>query len=758
MNEREIMNFNTGWLYSKSDYTNAYLAGFDDGSFDKVSLPHANTVLSEHKGGDFMAQIEKYRFVSWYRRHFAMPENFRGKRVSVNFEGVATVADVYVNGNFVGGHKGAYTGFSLDITDLLNFDGDNVIAVRVDSTKRQDVPPEGGDVDYCLFGGIVRGVTMTVTEKLYVENAFLKTPFSEHGGVKITCQADVKNDFDEDRLIKVETLLYDASGKEAARAISEEKCVPAHASVTVAHETAEIENPRLWSVDEPYLYTVHVNVLENGKITDAYKTRIGLRDIKFTDTGFFLNGKKLKLRGVNRHEQWPWQGRAVPAKLQIRDADLVKATGFNAVRCSHYPQAPAFLTRCDEIGLIVFEEAPGWQHVGDDAWRAIYKKNIEEMILRDRNHPSIVTWGVRVNESWDDNALYTETSALAKSLDPTRPTHGVRRNENYDSTEDIEDIFCANYQYPQTPRFSPFIVTEHSWEHWNDGFGLPQATDAQAAEFTKSFADVVNYYYGNELCLGGFAWSMFDYNNEVNYTRTGHVFYSGMYDIFRLDKPVSHFYSAQKAPNEGVELYIANYWTPGSPSNVEVYSNCDEVELFVNGNSAGRIRPNAYLNAPHPAFVFKNVEFEAGELSAVGYINGKEAAHAERKTPKNAARLALIPDYKSLTADGADMTSVTIELLDEDGTRLPYDGRKVNITVDGAAVFIGENPIELEGGRAAFLVRSRYGETGKAVCTASAEGVEDGKCEMSVNEYDDESVVPYSLGKGTVEPVKVSFC
>ena len=741
MNEREILNFNTLWRYSPHDHSGAEALLFDDSGFEKVSIPHANTVLKTHKGNDFLTQIESYRFISWYRRHFTLSQKYAGKRVIIGFEGVATVCEVYINGIFAGSHKGAYTSFSFDITDHIIFGGDNVIAIKVDSTRRSDIPPEGGEVDYCLFGGIVRNVTLTILNPLYIENAFITTPDLSRIGGTVNAAATIKN-LGDSKTVALETVVFDADGNEVARGISGKKTVLTGSQTEFKAETAEIGHPRLWSVDDPYLYTAEVRVLYDGNILDNYKVRIGLRNFEFTDNGFYLNGEKLVLRGVNRHEQWPWQGRAIPDKLQIRDADLIKYTGFNAVRCSHYPQSPAFLSRCDEIGLIVFEEAPGWQHIGDDAWQEIYKNNIKEMILRDRNHPSIATWGVRVNESADNRELYTSTTALSKTLDHTRPTHGVRRSEHYECTEHIEDIFCVNYHYPETPRFAPFVITEHSWEHWTDGCGLPNATDAQAAAFTESFANVVNYYYKNDFCLGGFAWSMFDYDNEVNYTKTGHVFYSGMYDIFRLDKPVSHFYRSQKDPSEEVVLFIANYNTKNSPSDVEVYSNCDEVELFVNGASLGRIAPNLYMNVPHPAFKFTSAAPGDGALRAIGYINGKACAEALRRSPGAAAKLSLAPDYTSITADGSDITSVTIELTDKNGTRLPYAENIVSISVIGPAEFIGENPIALEGGRAAFLIKSLYKRPGIVTCTVHADGLEDGKSEITVVDYDDENTVP----------------
>jgi len=719
MMNREIMSFNTGWLYSSEDSINAQAESFDDSGFEKVSVPHANTVLDRHKGDDFLSQIEKYRFVSWYRKHFTLSEDYRERRLIVEFDGVATVAEVYVNGVKLGEHKGAYTGFSFDITDYINYGSVNVIAVRVDSTRRADVPPEGGQVDYCLFGGIVRNVRLIAVNPAYVEDAFFTTPdlCSEKGNVNSA--VTIRNSSSEGRNVSAKVVIYDADGARITESVSEEKSISAGESQIFTIDTPEITNPHLWDIGDPYLYTAEVNVLENNDAVDNYETKIGMRWIEFTETGFKLNGKNLKLRGVNRHEQWPYLGRAIPDKLQMQDADLIKDTGFNAIRCSHYPQNPSFLNRCDEIGLIVFEEAPGWQHIGNEAWKEIYRTNVKEMILRDRNHPSIVTWGVRVNESWDDHDFVTGAKEISRFLDPTRPTHGVRRCENYEDSEMIEDIFCDNYIYPEVPRLKPFISSEHSSEHWLDGCGLPGATDEQAARFTESFAKVVDYYYRNNYCLGGFAWSMFDYNNEVNYTNTGHVFYSGMYDIFRLDKPVSHFYRSQKEPNDEIVLYIANYWTAESPSDVEVYSNCNEVELLVNGRSVGKISPNLYMNVPHPAFKFTGVDFEAGTLTAIGYISGNEAARTERKTPGAAAKLIVTPDHDTLIADGTDMTSVTVELQDENGTRLPYADDEIRITLDGPADFIGESTVALEGGRIGFYVKSQYNKTGMVKGTVS---------------------------------------
>jgi beta-galactosidase len=752
---RENLNFNTNWLYSPNDYSNGYIKDLNDSSFTQVSVPHANRVLDIHKGPNFQSQIDSYRFVSWYRRHFSLPSTYSGKCITVEFQAVATVADIYVNGSYVGNHKGAYTTFSFDITKFVKTDGtDNVIAVRVDSTKHGDIPPEGKDVDYCLFGGIVRDVNMIITDPLHVNWTFMSTPGLTSTSGKVNAQTNVINSSTVTKNCTVETTVQDASGNTLATASSSQS-IAAGISYTFNHNTTEISNPHLWRLDDPYLYTVITKVKDGSTYVDVYKTTIGFRWFNFnktsSDGSFYLNGTKVKLMGINRHEQWPWQGRAVPNKLQAADADLIKATGLNAVRCSHYPQDPEFLKRCDEIGLLVFEEAPGWQFIGDENWQAIYKKTVQEMITRDWNHPSIISWGVRVNESDDNHNLYTAANALAKQLDPTRPTHGVTRGDSYGSTELLTDIFTCNYQFPATPRFTPFVITEHS-QDWG-GDGSPWSTDTAAVNFLKSFASSMDYYYGNNLCAGGFGWSMFDYNNEVNYTRTNNVFYSGIYDLFRLDKPATYLYKSQKDPAKDPMVYIANYWTSASPKTVDVLSNCSEVELFVNGVSQGKKKPNIYTKLPHPVFEFTNIAYSAGELKAVGYIGGVQKASYSSKTPGAATKLILTPDYTTLTADGSDMTSVTITAVDANGTRVPYANNTVTISLSGPGKFIGEKSVQLEGGRMAFFVQSNYYQTGTVTCNVSSSGLTPASCSIEVNPFS-AAIAPVSFGNGIINPIK----
>ncbi len=377
--------------------------------------------------------------------------------------------------------------------------------------------------------------------------------------------------------------------------------------------------------------------------------------------------------------------------------------------------------------------------------------------MRDRNHPSIISWGARPNESRPHLAFNRECEQLAKELDPTRLTHGVRveydlpgeKNNYYkDNLEVVNDILTVNYKYPENPPHIPYIVTEHSNDWWGDG--IPGTSDANAIKFIDSFAKVLDYYYGNDKVAGGFGWSMYDYNNEVNYTKTGHLFYSGLYDLFRHDKPVAHLYKSQMDPEKsGPMVYIANNWTKSTSKDIWVMSNCEEIELFVNGISKGRITPNQYLHMPHPVYKFKNVSYEEGELKAVGYINGRPVTSCVRETPGEAVKLIAEADYGILTADGTDMTSVTVTAVDANGNRVPFADNRIQVRqVDGTdTTWIAEDSVALEGGRMAFFVQSVHNKTGTADFEVTSPGMETAKLCIYIEPFRAGNLVPVAAGR-----------
>lgn len=723
---RKVINFNTGWIYA--DYDDPAFQKFENKEvgYVSVSLPHSNIVLDRHD--EFLRS--HFRFVSSYRRHFTLANEYDGKRIIVEFESITTVADIYVNERFVRQHKGAYTSFTVDITDYVQFGGKpNILAIRVDSRERKEVPPEGGIVDYWLFGGITGDVRMIVVDPIYIEWTFVSTPdLKSNERVTVKIVANIINHYPTIKNFTIYGEVLDVNNNVIATSETS-YIVEARDSIRTDQVTNTIKNPALWDIDNPYLHTVKISLKKDNDIVDEVSVAVGFRWFYFEEeTGkFVLNGRALELFGLNRHATYPWVGRSVSNRIQAKDADNLKYDlGSNIVRLSHYTQDTAFLSRCDEIGLLVLEEVPGWMYVGGKEWRDLLKYNLKEMIIRDRNHPSIVSWGVRVNESYDNDTLYSEMNKIARMLDPTRPTHGVRHVNRSRPSNFLEDIFTINYSF--SPYYSPWLVTE-ALEWWQKAW--PYAKDEVLAEQMWRFAQEHNKGFESDSISGVIGWSYVDYNTKQPFT-IDPIFCSGVYDIFRLPKHSAYFYQSQRDPYKyGAMVYIANYWYEDSPREVWIASNCDEVELFLNGRSQGRIKPGHFKALPHPLFRFEHIPYEPGELKAIGYLKGEAKARHVVSTPGKASKLILMPDFKTITADGSDMTPVTIVAVDANNVRVPKADHVVTISVSGAGKFLGGNPIRLEGGRAIFYVQSIYDELGSIHCKATANGLLTGHATIS---------------------------
>ncbi|HHV62143.1 MAG TPA: beta-galactosidase [Firmicutes bacterium] len=707
---RTVLNFNTEWLFIPSDIPGTEGPLVDESQFLNVNLPHTNKIFPHHYFDE-----NEYRFVSWYRRHFALPEEYRGKRIWVDFEGVMTVAQVYINGVFVAEHKGGFTPFSVDITDYVNYGGaSNLIAVRVDSSARPDIPPEGYVVDYMQFGGIYRNVRLRIVDPLHIDWVFVTSSNVSREAACLRLLAHVVNagaspaDFN----LKIEIL--DADGESVASTNKNAFIEPGR-EMELEQLIDPIERPRLWDIDNPYLYVAQFTVISQGRVVDQYSVRFGIRTAVFAEDGkFYLNGEPLKLRGLNRHQTYPYLGAAMPDRGQRKDADILRyELGLNIVRTSHYPQAPAFLDRCDEIGLLVFEEIPGWQHIGNDAWKSIVKENLRSMIIRDRNHPSIVLWGVRINESEDDHDLYLETNRIAHELDPSRQTGGVR---NFRESEFLEDVYTFNdfsggILEPNHPRY---LVTEFG------GHTFPTKSydnEDRLIEHAKLHASIQNAQYARPDVAGAIGWCAFDYNTTIDFGSGDGICYHGVCDIFRLPKFAAYFYRSQMDPKDAPMVFAVTHYTPGDRSGggidpLLVFSNCEEVEVVIDGESQGIKLPNreAYPSLPHPPFEFRGISFPRGrgrsEIRVIGRIGGVEVTSQTIRLAGPPARLALRVDDESLIADGTDCTRLVFEVQDVNGQRLPYASLPVSFELDGPGELIGENPFCTEAGRGAVYVRT----------------------------------------------------
>ena len=727
------MSLDTGWLYSSTDNSGYSAKEVNETSFENVCVPHANAIAKH------MYQTEMvFRFICWYRRHFTPPASYNGKRFFVEFEAVSVIANVYVNGTKVGEHRGGYTPFTIDITDKVTPGQDNVIAVQVDPRQQLSVPPEGGNLDFMIYGGIVRHVNLIVTDPLHIDRVFASTQNpsqSAPASPVVFIKVDVTNNGSAAQNGDIITTILDSDDNAVATATSSTGEIPANATRTVEQETSPVANAKLWDLDHPNLYHCVTRLSVGGTVVDEYVTRFGIRSLTMnkSDGKVYLNGKAIKLFGLNRHETYPYIGRAASRRLQRKDADILKyELGCNIVRTSHYPQAPDFLDRCDETGLLVLEEVPGWMYIGNDAWKALEMQVLKDMILRDRNHPALFTWGVRINESPDDNAFYRSMNDTAHHYDPTRLTSGIRRSNSDPATSFLEDIWTQNFLNPSSsPPNMPVITTEycghnlnpqaHSWD--TDEILINQITDATYGHAKGHEASFSTANWGGLL-----GWCAFDYasshgNATVNETGrglNGYLSHHGVSSVFRLPKLAGWFYQSQRNPETcGPMVHICNYWTATSPTTILVVSNCDEVELFKDGTSLGKKSTgNLYTHLPHPLFSW-NTTFSAGALKAVGYIGGNQAAEHTVHTPGNPASLMVVPDTNTLYT-GGDMTRIVVSLLDANGQLLHLRADSVSLSASGAGEFIGEAKTALEGGQMAYFVKTRASETGTITCLASA--------------------------------------
>ncbi|MFL6308271.1 MAG: glycoside hydrolase family 2 protein [Candidatus Sulfotelmatobacter sp.] len=468
----------------------------------------------------------------------------------------------------------------------------------------------------------------------------------------------------------------------------------------------------LWDLEKPKLYTARVRLRHGNEVTDEDSRRFGFREAQFTDHGFELNGKVIKLRGLDRHQTFPWVGQAMPGRAQRRDAEILRnKLKCNIVRTSHYPQSRHFLDACDEIGLLVLEEIPGWQHIGDAAWQDISVDNVGRMIRRDWNHPSVILWGVRINESRDNHDFYTRTNALAHQLDATRQTGGIRY---FQESEFLEDVFTMNdFGWPLKPPNHPrYLNTEFV------GHTYPTKTIDQVErlmEHTIRHARVHDQLASNPQYAGGIGWCAFDYNTHGNFGSGDRICYHGVTDIFREPKPAAGFYKSQCDPAEEVVLEPAFHWARGDASigfsKAVVCSNCEHLKFYIDDKLVADVDPDRkqFAHLKYAPFVFELGELfhKWGDLRIEGYIQGKLAITKRLSGRGVDTKFLLLPDDAELMADGADSTRVVLRVTDEFGNVQPFANDAIKLQLEGPAEIVGDNPFSLVGGTGAIWIRAQ---------------------------------------------------
>lgn len=691
--------FNDGWLFSSER------VGLDapDAQFEPVSLPHSNKTFPHHNFDN-----SDYQFISTYRKRFTPVIPAEEHLAFLQFEGVMLACTVFLNGELAGEHFGGFGPFGLNVTSLLQ-PGENILTVYVDSRERTDIPPYGHLVDYLTFGGIYRDVHLAFFSPTYIENVFVRPGHiltAPHLGADVRLNCAVSG-------LTLSADLIDLEGNQLASTRGAVNGETAHL------DFESLPPVQLWSLETPVLYTLQMSLLRDEQVIDRTSARFGFREAEFRgDGGFYLNGQRVKLMGLNRHQTYPYIGAAAPARLQRLDAEVLKGElGCNIVRTSHYPQSPHFLDRCDELGLLVFEEMAGWQHIGDQQWQERSLNDLSAMIERDRNHPSIILWGVRINESGDNDAFYTLTNQLAHKLDPSRQTGGVRcfRESSF-----LEDVFTYN-DFSNTvrePNQLPYLITEFgghmfptkSWDH-----------EERLIDHALLHARIQDAQLGNDQIAGAIGWCAFDYNTHIEFGAGDRVCYHGVMDMFRLPKWAACFYKSQQDPTKGIVLQAATHWTMGDRSGggnnpLTVFSNCEEVEVMIGEIRVGRYKPDreAYPHLAHPPFTIRGLDQYSAwgqkrfyDLHLIGYMAGTLVAEQWIASNQVPERLELSTDTAELAADGADMTRLIVRITDRFGNPLPYSTSVVTFELAGEADLVGENPFPLIGGQAALFIRAR---------------------------------------------------
>lgn len=555
---KQFLNYD--WLF-KENFEENDLTLNNFSNFIKVNIPHTNKEVPLNNFDSTISNI-----VSIYKKIINI-ESLEYDNILV-FEGVGHRTYVYVNGKLVYTHYCGYTQFKVNLNKNGHV-GNNEIALVVDSNEI-DQPPFGFVIDYLCFGGIYRDVYLDVLNKCHINNYYF-----HHDSEKLYIDYELSNDDD----VIIEAIIKDSNSLFKLSCNNKEVL------------SCRIPDVILWDIDNPHLYDLSLRVIKNNNIIDEINDRIGFRYIDFKENGFYLNNKLVKIRGLNRHQSYPYVGYAMPRSIQYEDAEILKnELCVNGVRTSHYPDSPDFLRACDELGLLVFEEIPGWQHIGDKDWQDKAINNVRDMILRDRNHPSIILWGVRINESGDNHDFYTKTNDLAHKLDKYRLTGGVRCQMNSELLEDVytyNDFVCTNKgislrrKEEVTDSLKPYLVSEYG------GHMMPTKSydrETRRTDVALLHANVLKAASNDDRILGTFGWCFSDYNTHMDFGSGDLICHHGVMDIFRNPKYSSYPY---KTMSKNPYLEITSNFNIGEHDGgyiryFAIMTNCDKVEMYHN--------------------------------------------------------------------------------------------------------------------------------------------------------------------------------
>ncbi|MBN1761243.1 MAG: DUF4982 domain-containing protein [Chitinispirillaceae bacterium] len=740
---RQKVHFSELWKFYRGDNGGAPSVTFDDAAWETVCLPHTARLESARNHTDY----DYYQGYCWYRKSFVPPESFKDRKVLIEFEAAMQSTDVWFNGKRIGGYLGGYNPFLFDITGELQFGAENICAVRLDNRVNEDVSPGNAAPDFYYYGGLYRYVNLLVTDRLHITDpvfadkvagggVFVTTPSVSTGSAEVQIKTHIINEYADSRSVTLATAVLDSGGT-AEVGTTEARCTLAAGKDTMITQRITISGPNLWHPDNPYLYHVRSRVYDGERPADELVTTFGIRTIAFSRSGgCTINGKRLLTRGANRHQDYGAIGNAVPVSGQYRDALLLKEGGFNFVRLSHYLQHPAFLDACDRLGIAVQASLVGWQHNGFSNTTFVENslRDLRTMIRYYRNHPSIIMWESVHNESDPPESFAGSAQTIAHEEFPGNQMFTTGQEANT-----IMDIYQAAVQQGGRDYSTgkPAGISEYA--HWEEG-GFESTSNRTRADGESGLLEQAeNHVWGmnknHELSWLAFdaVWVFNDYFGMRQYARS--LCSGGVIDVFRIPKFSYYCYRAQRDPsivipgvNSGPAVFIASHWTSSSATSVWVFSNCEQVSLYLNNTLvATRTPDDNYAAIGKPTFTFSLPAFQAGTLRADGLIGGNVVISHSVRTPETAAGVTVAIDTAGLRlcADGADLAIVYASIVDANGTVLPAATDRVTFSVSGPGTILSGdgNPVSAEGGIAAVYVQTKYAEPGLITVTASADGL-----------------------------------
>ncbi len=734
-----VSDLSADWRFHRGDVAGAEAPGFDDAAWETVEAPHP--VRIEALVTD-MGENQQWEGVAWYRKTLTLPPEAAGKVVQLRFEGAMNRAELFVNGEKRAESIDGYTPFVADLSDLAGADGPITLALRLDNRHSEITGPKPLPIlDFHLYHGLYRTAALIIRPPLHITDeifadrvasggVFVTFPEVSETAAVVETQVHVRNAAPQRREFRLVTTLRDLDGHSIARRESAlQRLEPGQEGAFVLR--LDVDEPRLWSPESPHLHYLDNALVEGDRIIDERRDRIGIRRFEVRPGAFVLNGRELDLRGVNHHQEYPYVGNAVPARAQYRSVLKMKRAGFNVVRLGHYPHSPEFMEACDELGLIVINPILGWQYnPRTEAFKENRLQAARTLVRRDRNHASSLLWELSLNETAMSPEFVARLHRVGHEEYPGDQMVTVGWVDGY-------DVKVTARQTGSTAEFAeadfPAFVSEYGdWEYYAGNAGLNQDkwenlkdTERNSRQLrgdgeVRLLQQATNLQEAHNenrstRAFGDAYWVMYDYNRGYAPDHEA----SGIMDIFRLPKFSYFFFQSQRGPDEkhadgsgGPVVHVASWWTEDSPLNVRVFSNCDEVELFLNGRSLGRQSPDTNRisqHLAHPPFTFAVNAFEAGELRAVAYRQGEVAATHAVQTPGAPERLELALDLsgKPLAA-GGDLVFAYARVVDAAGVVVPDFTPSVRFEAEGPVELIGDNPIRAEAGIATILLKTQH--------------------------------------------------